>query len=63
MSRKSDVVATQIRIPTELHEYMKQESQKLNIPMNSFLNILLTFGREKWNRVSILDLDPNSQDQ
>lgn len=63
MSRKSDVVATQIRIPAELHEYMKQESQKLNIPMNSFLNILLTFGREKWNRVSILDLDPNSQEQ
>ena len=45
-------VATQVRIPADMYKYMKQESSKMNISMNSFLNILLTFGKEKWDKVS-----------
>lgn len=55
-------VATQVRIPADMYKYMKQESSKMNISMNSFLNILLTFGKEKWDKVSSLDPDLNCQD-
>lgn len=41
-------VATQIRLPAFLHEYIKQEAGRLGIAQNAVLVMLLDKGRKAW---------------
>ena len=41
-------VATQIRLPKELHEYIRTEAARLGIAQNAFLVVLLDQGRRVW---------------
>lgn len=43
------VVPTQVRIPVGIHEYIQQESNRMGIPQNTFLIILLEQGRKLWD--------------
>lgn len=41
-------IQTQIRLPAEIHAYIKQESARMGIPQNTFLVVLLEQGRRLW---------------
>lgn len=43
---KEQIIATQIRIPENMHKYLKSESERLGIPQNSVVLILLDMGRK-----------------
>lgn len=43
-----DIISTQIRLPAEIHNYIKQEADRLGIAQNAFLIILLEQGRKLW---------------
>ncbi len=45
---KRGVVSTQIRLPAEMHEYIKREADRMGIAQNAFLIILLEQGRKLW---------------
>lgn len=45
---KEDIMSTQIRLPAEIHNYIKQEADRLGIAQNAFLIILLEQGRKLW---------------
>ncbi len=45
---KKEVISTQIRLPAEIHEYIKQESDRLGIAQNAFLVVLLEQGKKLW---------------
>ena len=45
---KNEVISTQIRLPTGIHQYIKQESERIGIAQNAFLVILLEQGRKLW---------------
>lgn len=47
MSDKN-LVSTQIRLPAEIHEYIKQEADRMGIAQNAFLIILLAQGKKLW---------------
>lgn len=42
------VIATQIRLPANIHEYIRQEAERLGIAQNAFLVVLLEQGRKLW---------------
>lgn len=44
----SKVIATQIRLPEEIHEYIKKEADRIGIAQNAFLVILLEQGKKLW---------------
>jgi len=48
MCEKKGVVATQIRLPAGIHEYIKQEADRMGIAQNAFLVILLEMGKKLW---------------
>ena len=43
-----EVVSPQIRLPAQMHEYIKQEADRMGIAQNAFLVILLEQGRKLW---------------
>jgi len=45
---KREIVSTQIRLPTGMHEYIKREAERMGIAQNTFLIILLEQGRKLW---------------
>lgn len=45
---KNDIISTQIRLPAEIHEYIKQEADRMGIAQNAFLIILLEQGKKLW---------------
>lgn len=45
---KNESVSTQVRLPAGIHEYIKQESDRLGIAQNAFLVVLLEQGRKLW---------------
>ncbi len=45
---KNESISTQIRLPAEIHEYIKQESARMGIAQNAFLVILLEQGKKLW---------------
>lgn len=45
---KGKVVATQIRLPADIHAYIQAEADRLGIAQNAFLVILLEQGRRLW---------------
>ena len=45
---KNDIISTQIRLPAEVHEDIKQEADRMGIAQNAFLIILLEQGKKLW---------------
>lgn len=45
---KNEVINTQIRLPAQMHEYIKQEAAKMGIAQNAFLVVLLEQGKKLW---------------
>ena len=45
---KNNTISTQIRLPAEIHEYIKQEADRMGIAQNAFLIILLEQGKKLW---------------
>ena len=43
-----ETVATQMRLPADIHEYIRQEAARLGIAQNAMLLILLDRGRKLW---------------
>ena len=50
----TEIVTTQIRLPDWMHEYIKQEADKLGIAQNAMLIILLEQGINLRNSQMIL---------
>lgn len=48
MNEKKEIISTQIRLPAGIHEYIKQEADRMGIAQNAFLIILLEQGRKLW---------------
>ena len=48
MNEKKEVISTQIRLPAGIHEYVREEAERLGIAQNAFLVILLEQGRKLW---------------
>ena len=48
MANKCEMIATQIRLPASMHEYIKQEADRMGIAQNAFLVILLEQGKKLW---------------
>lgn len=46
---KNESISTQIRLPIGIHEYIKQESDRIGISQNAFLVVLLEQGRKLWD--------------
>lgn len=42
------IVASQIRLPEGIHDYIRQEAERMGIAQNAFLVILLEQGRKLW---------------
>ena len=42
------IVSTQIQLPTEMHEYIRAEANRMGIAQNSFLIMLLYQGKKLW---------------
>lgn len=47
--REKNMVSTQVRLPAGIHEYIKQEADRMEIAQNAFLIILLEQGRKLWD--------------
>lgn len=45
---KNNIISTQIRLPAGIHEYIKQEADRMGIAQNAFLIILLEEGKKLW---------------
>lgn len=45
---KDDLVSTQIRLPSGIHEYIKKEASRMGISQNAFLVVLLDQGKKLW---------------
>ena len=48
MNEKKEIISTQIRLPAGIHEYVREEAERLGIGQNAFLVILLEQGRKLW---------------
>lgn len=44
-----DIITSQIRLPADMHEYIRQEADRIGISQNAFLLVLLEQGRKVWN--------------
>lgn len=51
------VIATQIRLPGEVHGYIQREAARLGIAQNAFLVVLLDQGRKVWEAKVNLHLE------
>ena len=40
----AETVNTQIRLPEELHKFLKEEAARLKIPMNALMIMLMHYG-------------------
>ena len=48
MGKVNHIVSTQIRLPAEIHNYIKQEAERMGVAQNTFLIVLLEQGRKLW---------------
>lgn len=48
------MVASQVRFPEETMEYIRKESDRLGIPQNSFILVLLEQGRKVWESSCVI---------
>lgn len=44
----NETVSTQVRLPSELYEYIQDEAGRLGIANNAFLMVLCELGRKVW---------------
>lgn len=44
----NEVISTQIRLPADIHKYIRQEADKMGIAQNAFLIMLLYQGKRMW---------------
>lgn len=42
------IISTQIRLPAGIHEYIRQEADRMGIAQNAFLVVLLEQGKRLW---------------
>ena len=54
---KNEAISTQVRIPAEIHAYMKQEAARMGIAQNAFMVVLLEQGRRMWEAQANLRLE------
>lgn len=54
MQDKKEIVATQIRLPAGIHDYIKQEADRMGIAQNAFLVILLEQGKKMWEAKPVI---------
>lgn len=54
---KKEIISTQIRLPAGIHEYIKQEADRMGIAQNAFLVVLLEQGRKLWEAGVIFHQD------
>ena len=52
-------VCKQIRLPTSMHEYIRQEAERMDISQNAFLVVLLDLGRKAWEAEIKVHLMPD----
>lgn len=52
-----ETISTQIRLPSEMHEYIKKEADRMGIAQNAFLVILLEQGKKLWEAQVNLQLE------
>lgn len=45
---KKETISTQIRLPADIHQYIKQEADRMGIAQNAFLIVLLKQGKKLW---------------
>lgn len=51
----NEIKTTQLRIPAELHEYIRDCAARMGIPQNAFMIVLMEQGKKIWeSKVSIL---------
>lgn len=48
MGSDKEIISTQIRLPAEIHEYIKREAERMGIAQNAFLIMLLYQGKKLW---------------
>ena len=48
MGSNKEIISTQIRLPADIHEYIRQEADKMCIAQNAFLITLLYQGKRLW---------------
>lgn len=46
--KSTNMVSTQVRLPSEMHEYIQREADRLGISQNAFLVVLLEHGKKLW---------------
>jgi len=42
------IVATQARLPADMHEFLKREADKLGVAQNAFMIFMIAQGRKMW---------------
>lgn len=52
-----EIISTQIRLPAEIHGYIKREADRMGIAQNAFLIILLEQGKKLWEAKATLRLE------
>lgn len=48
MGNNREIISTQIRLPADMHEYIRQEADRMGIAQNAFLITLLYQGKKLW---------------
>lgn len=48
MGNGKEIISTQIRLPADIHEYIRHEAEKMGIAQNAFLITLLYQGKKLW---------------
>ena len=54
---EKDIISTQIRLPSPMHDYIGTEAARMGIAKNAFLLILLELGKKDWENRVIPDED------
>lgn len=48
MGSNKEIISTQIRLPADIHKYIRQEAERMGIAQNAFLITLLYQGKKLW---------------
>ena len=53
---KNEVVNTQIRLPAQMFDYIKQEAAEMGISQNAFMLVLMNHGKKLWEATADADI-------
>ena len=53
---KNEVVNTQIRLPAQMFEYIKQEAAEMGVSQNAFMLVLMSHGKKLWEATAEADI-------